>query len=103
MASDHFSKTVRIGVIGMGNMGSAHARSILEKKIPRMELAAVCGADLEKWKPNPQVKTFTRSEELIRSGAVDAVLIATPHFSHTSIGIDALSNGLHVLVEKPIS
>jgi predicted dehydrogenase len=34
---------------------------------------------------------------------VDAVLIATPHYFHTTIGIDALDNGLHVLVEKPIS
>src|SRR5438067_2863341 len=103
MASGHFSKTVRIGVIGLGNMGIAHARNILENKIPRMELAAVCGANLDISKFEPQIKTFADSRELIRSGVVDAVLIATPHFSHTSIGIDALENGLHVLVEKPIS
>jgi predicted dehydrogenase len=40
---------------------------------------------------------------MIASGKVDAVLIATPHFSHTTIGIAALQAGLHVLVEKPIS
>ncbi|HEY5813329.1 MAG TPA: Gfo/Idh/MocA family oxidoreductase, partial [Terrimicrobiaceae bacterium] len=34
---------------------------------------------------------------------VEAVLIATPHYSHTTIGIEALRAGLHVLVEKPIS
>jgi hypothetical protein len=34
---------------------------------------------------------------------VDAVLIATPHYAHTTIGADALEQGLHVLVEKPIS
>jgi predicted dehydrogenase len=39
----------------------------------------------------------------MRSGAVDAVLIATPHFDHTVSGIDALQAGLHLLVEKPIS
>ncbi|MDB6055434.1 MAG: dehydrogenase, partial [Verrucomicrobiales bacterium] len=49
------------------------------------------------------LKTFATSEEMIRSGEVDAVLIATPHFSHTTIGIDALQNGVHILVEKPIS
>jgi predicted dehydrogenase len=49
------------------------------------------------------VKVFADSGALIRSGEVDAVLIATPHYSHTSIGIDALENGLHVVVEKPIS
>ena len=40
---------------------------------------------------------------MIRSGDVDAVLIATPHYDHTTIGIDALNNGVHVLTEKPIS
>jgi predicted dehydrogenase len=50
-----------------------------------------------------QLKYFGSSEKLIRSGEVDAVVVATPHFSHTSIGIDALENGLHVLIEKPIS
>jgi len=48
-------------------------------------------------------KRFEKSEDLIRSGEVDAVLIATPHYGHTTIGIDALQNGLHVLTEKPIS
>jgi predicted dehydrogenase len=40
---------------------------------------------------------------MIKSGHIDAILICTPHFSHTTIGIEALQNGLHVLVEKPIS
>jgi len=34
---------------------------------------------------------------------IDAVLIATPHFSHTTLGIAGLEKGLHVLVEKPLS
>jgi predicted dehydrogenase len=40
---------------------------------------------------------------LIGSGLVDAVIIATPHYQHTSLGIAALQQGLHVMVEKPIS
>src|SRR5437763_501979 len=71
--------------------------------IARAELTAVSDAfptNLEKYK---QFKTFESSEKLIRSGEVDAVIIATPHYLHTSIGIDALQSGLHVLVEKPIS
>src|SRR2546426_7558397 len=75
----------------------------MNKKAARGEWAAVSDpfpANLEKYK---QFKTFESSEKLIRSGEVDAVIIATPHYLHTSIGIDALQNGLHVLVEKPIS
>jgi predicted dehydrogenase len=60
---------------------------------------AVAGK-LDKYKP---LKTFTQAEELIRSGLVDAVIIATPHYQHTTLGIAALEQGVHVMVEKPIS
>ncbi|MCK5804483.1 MAG: Gfo/Idh/MocA family oxidoreductase, partial [Lentisphaeria bacterium] len=51
----------------------------------------------------PNLKHFESSEKLIRSGEVDAVIVATPHYGHTTIGADALQNGIHTLVEKPIS
>ena len=95
--------TVRLGVIGVGAMGARHADQILAGVVPRCELAAVCSQIPEQLARFPQVRQFTRSEDLIRCGALDAVLIATPHYSHTTIGVDALRHGLHVLVEKPIS
>jgi predicted dehydrogenase len=94
---------VRIGIIGVGIMGSYHARYLLEGKVKGAELTALCDIDPSKLEPFKAVPGFARSEELIRSGQVDAVMIATPHYSHTTIGIDALQQGLHVLVEKPIS
>lgn len=95
---------VRIGVIGLGNMGSSHIANIEAGKINNMQLVAVCDINPEKLKRyEGKYKTFTSSEELIRSGLVDAVMIETPHYSHTTIGIDAMDNGIHVLVEKPIS
>src|SRR5271170_8037672 len=96
-------KSVRLGIIGLGNMGLGHADNITSGKISRCEITAVCDPSTEKTTRFPHVKSFTHSDELIRSGAVDAVLIATPHFDHTVSGIDALQAGLHVLVEKPIS
>ena len=95
-------KNVRFGVIGVGSMGGVHAKMLADNRIPRASLSAVCDteADLSGFS---QAKAFTCSAELIRSGEVDAVLIATPHYDHTTIGIDALKQGLHVLVEKPIS
>src|SRR5215210_4857820 len=84
-------------------MGAAHARGVLEGKVPRLRLTAVCHTNPERLVFDPEIKAFTDSRELIRSGEVDAVLIATPHYSHTDIAIDALANGLHILVEKPIS
>lgn len=92
---------VRLGVVGLGNMGSAHIKSHLPQ-LPRFELTAVCDVDPVRMAPY-DVARFEKSEELIRSGLVDAVLVATPHYGHTTIGIDAMSQGLHLLVEKPIS
>lgn len=94
---------VRLGIIGLGNMGAAHIANILAGKVARCQLVAVGNPTGDKRALYPQLDYFARSDELIRSGHVDAVLIATPHYSHTAIGIDALENGLHVLVEKPIS
>jgi predicted dehydrogenase len=96
-------KPVRLGIIGLGNMGLGHADSITSGKVSRCEITAVCDPSPEKAARFPKAKNFTRSDELVRSGAVDAVLIATPHFDHTVSGIAALQAGLHVLVEKPIS
>lgn len=84
-------------------MGSVHADYIAKGRINGCELTAVCDSVPERLAKFPQCKTFTDSKEIIRSGEVDAALIATPHYLHTQIGIDALEHGLHVLVEKPIS
>jgi len=84
-------------------MGLAHARNVLAGKAPRLRLTAISDGQGSGAGFGDEVKVYAESGALIRSGEVEAVLIATPHYSHTSIGIDALENGLHVLVEKPIS
>ncbi len=98
-------KSVRLGIIGMGNIGTHHAGYLLAGKVSRCELAAVSNRSLEKLASFQErgLKTFSDGEALIRSGEVDAVIIATPHYQHTSLGIAALDAGLHVMVEKPIS
>lgn len=95
--------SVRIGIIGMGNMGSVHQAYLHRDEVKRCRLTAVCDVIPERLEPYEDVKKFENSEELIRSGEVDAVIIATPHYDHTTIGIDAFEQGIHVLAEKPIS
>jgi predicted dehydrogenase len=97
--------SMRIGIIGMGNIGSYHATYLLEGKVKRAELKAVSDAFADKLAHYKQrgLKVFSDGAELIQSGEVDAVIIATPHYQHTSLGIAALKAGLHVMVEKPIS
>ncbi|MBE7500413.1 MAG: Gfo/Idh/MocA family oxidoreductase [Verrucomicrobiales bacterium] len=96
--------TVRLGIIGLGNIGKYHADYLLNGKVHRAQLTAVADAlaPLDPWSAQG-LKTFTDGEALIRSGDVDAVLIATPHYQHTTLGIAALEAGRHVMVEKPIS
>jgi hypothetical protein len=71
-------RKVCFGVIGVGNMGSHHAQQLLAGKVKRAELVAVGDLDPARLAQFPDVQRFTDSRALIRSGAVDAVLIATP-------------------------
>ncbi len=96
-------KTLRLGIVGIGNMGRSHCTKILAGEVPGCELTAVCDHNESALADYSQLQTFTSSDELLASGAIDAVLIATPHYDHTTIGIAALEAGLHLLVEKPIS
>jgi predicted dehydrogenase len=96
---------VRIGMIGIGNMGSAHAKSIFDKKINGLRLVAVCDVDSSKreWAKNhlDGVQIFEDEKAMIQADILDAVLIATPHYIHPDIAILAFAHGLHVLSEKP--
>lgn len=97
---------IKLGVIGIGNMGSGHSLSIVDGKVPEMELAAV--ADVKSvrrdWAKNnlPEgVKIFEDGDSLIESGICDAVLVAVPHYDHPRFVIKALEYGVHVISEKP--
>ena len=101
-------RKLRLGVIGIGNMGSEHCRMILDGKCPEVELAAVADRRPERraWAKErmPEtVRVFTEGSDLIRSGACEAVLVAVPHYQHEELSVLALENGLDVLCEKPAS
>ena len=96
---------VRIGIVGMGNMGSNHAQYISAGAIQGAVFAACADVDQARReavaKHWPDVKIYETAEALFDSGEVDGVMIATPHYDHPSLAILALEKGLHVLVEKP--
>lgn len=94
---------VKVGIVGVGNMGSNHSKLFLENKVPGATLAAVCDLVPEKLKKFEDTPQFTDYKKMLREADLDAVVVATPHYDHTTIGIAALKAGLHVLVEKPIS
>lgn len=96
---------IRLGIIGVGNMGSSHIKNINAGKCPEIEVAAVADRreSRREWaKENvPAAKIFNEGDDLIKSGVCDAVLIATPHYQHPTLAQMAFENGLHVMVEKP--
>jgi predicted dehydrogenase len=97
-------KEVRFGIIGLGKMGEAHIGLI--KKVPRAKLVALC--DIEKGKVDSlaaqnSVKAYYDGVKMIRSGDIDAVIIATPHYDHTPLTIEGFKAGVHVLSEKPVA
>jgi predicted dehydrogenase len=94
---------VKLGIIGMGAMGTVHAQSVTDGNIPCCKLTAVCDRNAKRLNRFSAAEHFLAVDEFLRSSETDAVLIATPHYSHTTIGIQALETGRHVLVEKPIS
>ena len=96
---------LRLGIIGMGGMGTSHLQALAGKPIPRLRVTAVCDVDpvrVEKAVGSADgVKGFADADALMASGEVDAVLIATPHYFHPPLAIQAFEHGLHVLSEKP--
>ncbi|MGG1514764.1 Gfo/Idh/MocA family oxidoreductase [Paenibacillus oryzisoli] len=97
---------VRIGIIGLGNMGTGHANYLVKNEVKGAELTAICEfrPDRLEWaKENlsGDIKLFDDLDAFLTSGLIDGVLIATPHYDHPSIAIKAFAAGLHVLCEKP--
>jgi predicted dehydrogenase len=96
---------VRFGVVGLGNMGSFHVDAMAN--IKGATLTALCDASAANLERNgqkvPQAKKFENHQQMLDSGLIDAVLIATPHTLHPPIAIDAFARGIHVLCEKPLA
>lgn len=97
---------IRYGVIGIGNMGSAHAKALYDGNVAGAVLSAV--SDIDEARLSWAREHFTKGVEvcadyhaLLTTDKVDAVLIATPHYTHPIIAKEAFALGLNVLIEKP--
>lgn len=99
------SKKVRIGIIGMGTIGSVHADAY--QKVCDAELYAIC--DIlperlaEKAKKHNVSKTYVKYEDLLADPEIDAVSVCVPNHLHAPIAIDAFKAGKHVMLEKPMT
>lgn len=110
--------TMRIGVIGLGFMGTTHLKAW--KSVPQGEIVAVCSADPKKLTGDltaiqgnlgtggerfdfSQIKTYSELQDILADADVDAVDICLPTHLHSQVAIASLKAGKHVLVEKPMA
>jgi predicted dehydrogenase len=96
---------VRLGLIGAGgSMASSHQGYY--DKVAGLDYVAACDTNADKLKSKVDehgVKAFDSAEQLIDSGEVDAIVIATPHYKHPVYAQHAFKKGVHVLTEKPVA
>ena len=99
-------KKIRLGIIGIGNMGSGHACRVADGECPDFVLAAV--ADInparKEWaekRLGEKVVFFDNAEQMLDSGLIDACIVATPHYAHPTLAIECMKRSIHVMVEKP--
>ena len=97
---------VKLGIIGIGNMGTNHAKSIVSGKCPEIQLCAVADINPDRlaWAKSEykdEVAYFADAVEMLDSRLIDACLIAVPHYDHTRFAIECIKRGIHVMVEKP--
>ena len=97
---------VRVGIIGIGNIGSSHAKSLSSGEIEGMVLTAIADLNPERhdWakeKLPGGIALFDDAEKMMASGLIDAIIIATPHYYHPPLAIKGFAHGLHVISEKP--
>ncbi len=97
---------LRLGIIGVGGMGSSHFMHVMKGLCPDVVITAAADRRESRraWirANGPEgIAVFSEGSDLIASGACDAVLIATPHYQHPPLSAEAFRHGLHVMCEKP--
>ena len=97
---------IKLGIIGFGNMGTSHAKNLMDGKCPDFELTAIADINPDRlaWgKENltPGITYFDDAIALLDSGLVNACIIAVPHYDHPRYAIECMKRGIHVMVEKP--
>ncbi|MBP3610248.1 MAG: Gfo/Idh/MocA family oxidoreductase [Lachnospiraceae bacterium] len=97
---------IKLGIIGIGNMGSFYASKVLKGECPDFELVAVADINPARlvWATENlgnSVTQFSTAEELLDSGLMDACMVETPHYVHPHYAMECMKRGIHVLIDKP--
>lgn len=97
---------IKLGIIGLGNMGTGHAGNVTGGKCPDITLTAVAdiNPDRIEWGKNNlpgEITYFDDAIKMLDSGLIDACIIAVPHYDHPKYAMECMKRGINVMVEKP--
>jgi predicted dehydrogenase len=96
---------IRVGIIGLGYWGPNLLRNFAS--LPDVQVTAICELSQERLQQAgtqfPMAKVTHQAEEVLSRDVVDAVVIATPTKTHYTLATQALQQGLHTFVEKPLA
>ena len=98
---------VKLGIIGIGNMGCVHAGYIKEGKCPDIEITAIADRNAKRlaWAKEQHygenITYFEDAISMLDSGLIDACLITVPHYDHPFYVIECLKREIHIMCEKP--
>lgn len=96
---------LRYGIIGLGAMGREHGENLAHidgARVTAISDPNLGSRQLAEKQFGDSVKVFEDHKQLLDSGLIDAVIIATPNYTHVDILEDALATSLHVFIEKPL-
>ena len=99
------SKDIKVGLLAYGAIGDEHNKAI--QATDGLTLHAVCDTNPERLeaalKISPDAQTFSDANEMLSNAQIDLVVVSTPPNSHYKWAKQALSLGLHVMLEKPMA
>jgi scyllo-inositol 2-dehydrogenase (NADP+) len=99
------SKDIKVGLLAYGAIGDEHNKAI--QATDGLTLHAVCDTNPERLeaalKISPDAQTFSNANEMLSNAQIDLVVVSTPPNSHYKWAKQALSLGLHVMLEKPMA
>lgn len=100
------TKTVRYGIIGIGNQGSYYASLIHDGKIPNASISAICDTNPKKIEAlnerlGKKYPSFSDYHKILDKKVVDVILITVPHYLHPVIAQECFKKNINVISDKP--
>ena len=97
---------IKLGIIGIGNMGSNYATKVVNGECPDFQLVAVADINPKRlaWAQENlkgSMSLFDTAEAMLDSGLIDACMVETPHYDHPRYAIECMKRGIHVMIDKP--